>query len=206
MSALALAMPFIDPKYDTTKKISVFIRRNGKSFDQHYNAYDGCGNLLFTTSRKCLTLSNRQILIDKQKDRNISIGQSRIKRGDLLQDTYYVGTMDELKRFKLTRHRSCSSSKINIEILSNFSGKEVSIGKVLGNCKTMLYAIVINHLAVASISPFCNSCSESNDIRYRVVIEEGVDSAFVMLIVMAVEQLMICRKTPNLKEKFISLD
>ena len=106
MSALVLAMPFIDPKYDTTKKISLFIRRNGKSFDQHYNTNDGCGNLLYTTFRKCLTLSNRQILIDKQKDRNISIGQSRIKRGDLLQDTHYVGTMDELKRFKLTRHRS----------------------------------------------------------------------------------------------------
>lgn len=200
MPALALPMPYVDPQNNTKKKIALFVTREGKSCFEHYDVNDGFGNLLFTTRRRFLTLTNRHILIDKQKERNVNIGQFRIKRNALLQDTYYLGTMDELKRFKLMHHKNCSSSKINIEILSNVSGKEISIGQVLGNCEMMSYAIVINHVAVASISPFCKSSSGSIDIMYRVLIEEGVDSAFVMLIVMTVEQLMINFKNPNLKE------
>ena len=48
--------------------------------------------------------------------------------------------------------------------------------------------IVINHVAIASSSPVLKASSKSMDDEgdYEVVIEKGVDSTFVMMILIAV--------------------
>lgn len=195
---MTLPMQYVDPQFITKRQRHLYLTTKGHSSNEHYNVIDPYGNLLFTTLRKTLSLSNRHIL----KYKGTNTGQFRIKRDSILQETYYVGTMDDLKRFKLNLTKfSSSSSYVDINILSNFNGKERIIGQVSGNLEQMLFGIEINHEVVASISPLSILPSESNDSGFHVVIGEGVDSAFILLIAIALEQI-IFGQNPKLKGIF----
>ena len=158
---MALSVPHIDidPKYNVKHKTHMHMIIKGYSSNEN-NAFDVYGNLLFTPRRKVISLSNRHVLSRKKKDKSADIGQLRIKRDSLLQETHYVGAMDELKRFKLSL-RSCSSSNFHINMLHNFKDKEIIISQIKGNYEHNLCDIEINHVVITSSSPVLKVSSKS---------------------------------------------
>ena len=196
---MALPISYMDPKYNATKKTSLTMKRNDRELQNApYKVIDEYNNLLFTTCPKFFTFSNRQILVDKCHSTrgNNDIAQFRIKRTSFLQETYYMGTKDELKRFKLNLKEFSVASRFYAMIY--FRNDKTISGKILGNWEKMRYDITLrSHKGIAaSIFPASpikvNSFQHKKSIpnaSYCIVIEEGVDIAFIVLVVITLEQM-----------------
>jgi len=178
--------PFIAPDFTAITQTRLLTKRNdAKSAVDPTFVRDEDGNIVFTSKPHTPTLTNRHILSDKNGEIEKDIGQYRVKRSSLLRDTYYVGTMKEERRFKLSL-KVKNPSDFQADILF----KDKNIGKVKGDWVNLLYSVAINGNAIASILPvFSNNEGSSIGNGYYTVIEEGVDVVFVVLVTLALEQI-----------------
>lgn len=182
MSDLPSAMPnsYICPQFKATSQTRLLTERSDAlSAKSPNNVRDIDGNCLFTIMPNSVTLRNRRILIDKHKNIGDTIGQFHSKR--VSNKSYFVGTIHEASRFKLSLKKTSHVSSFQADII--FGGE--LIGKVSGDWENMIYIIVINDIIVASISP------KGDNNRYYTVVEQGNDVAFIVLIVLALDQIFL---------------
>ena len=158
-----------------------------------YSVKDEFNNQLFTTYPTFFSFSNRQILIDTQNEilGNTNAGHLRIKRNSFLQETYYLGTMKDVKKFKLCLKEFSTSNKFHASVFVK-NDKNTPLGKISGDWEKMKYQIKLKRRLAASVFPTSSDTRFnkliSND-TYCIVIEEGMDYAFIMLLVISLEQI-----------------
>merc|ERR1712157_40425 len=144
---------------------------------------DENGNIVFKIKAKHLTLSNRRTLLDSDGN---AIGQFRSKRTPTIHKQYYLGPTDDVKRCSVKLKGMLNPLNCDADI---YMGEQI-VGKALGNWRAKRYSINIFDKPVASIYRKRTVASTILDAdSYCIDIIEGVDTAFITLVTVALDEL-----------------
>jgi len=141
------------------------------------------GNVVFHVKAKKLTLSQRRHLVDAHGN---TLGQLRLKKTPSLHNACYIGSLDDEKKFKVKVKGLMNIMKCDADI---YIGNDV-IGKAYGNWRAKSFTIELEGNMAASITRKTNFSSLFLDAdSYVIAVKEGVDIAFISLVVIALDEL-----------------
>ena len=142
---------------------------------------DGNGNTVFEIKAVHWTFSNRRFLLDSKGN---TLGQFRRKNMCSMNNIYYFGPINDEKRCAVKLKGMLNPLKCEADI---YIGKEI-IGKALGSWKLKMLEIEVFHEVVAIVDRKKTLKSTSMDEDTCCVkIIKGVDTAFITLVIMALD-------------------
>lgn len=144
---------------------------------------DENGNTVFKIKAKYCTLSDRRYLLDSEGN---TIGQARRKKTPAIHEKYYLGPADDEKRCSVKLKGMLNPLKCDADI---YMGKKV-VGQVSGNWRAKKYNIQVFNKVVATVDRkrTLNSTFMDAD-TYCMKVNEGVDTAFITLVTVALDEL-----------------
>mmetsp|Transcript_20158 Transcript_20158/g.36430 ORF Transcript_20158/g.36430 Transcript_20158/m.36430 type:complete len:136 (-) Transcript_20158:197-604(-) len=130
-----------------------------------------------------MTMSDRRVVKDA---RGTDIGQIRKKKTPGLHATWYVGPMNDEKKCAVKKKGMMDITKCDADI---YLGDSV-IGGASGNWRAKSFKISIGGNQVAEVSRKTSAGSLLLDAdSYSIEISAGVDSAFITMIVIALDEI-----------------
>mmetsp|Transcript_5705 Transcript_5705/g.12429 ORF Transcript_5705/g.12429 Transcript_5705/m.12429 type:complete len:187 (+) Transcript_5705:87-647(+) len=144
---------------------------------------DAEGNVMFKIDAKLLTLSDRRDVMDAS---GTNIGQIRKKKTPGLHKMWYLGTMDDEKKCAVKAKGTLDITKCDADI---YIGDTV-VGECSGNWRAKSFTISIEGNQVADVHRKTDAGGLLLDAdSYSIEISAGVDSAFITMIVIALDEI-----------------
>ena len=174
----------IAPHLKTSQQNSLHLSEKSASLSgDSANVKDENGNIVFSIKAKHMTLSERRELLDSSGK---TIAQLRRKKSPGMHLALYIGTPDDDKHCMVKAKDALNITNCNADI---YLGDDV-IGEAKGNWKAKVYEIKIKDRLVANVTRKKTASSIFMDAdSYCIDVCEGVDTAFVTLVALALDEL-----------------
>jgi len=144
---------------------------------------DAEGNTVYSIDAHLMTMSERRTLKDAS---GADVGQCRRKKTPGLHPTYYIGTMDDDKKCAVKVKGLMNITKCDADI---YLGDTV-VGEASGNWRAKSYQINLQGQQVAEVKRKTGAMGHLLDAdSYVMEIAPGVDTAFVVMVVIALDEL-----------------
>jgi len=144
---------------------------------------DANGNLVFKIDANFMTISERRTLEDAS---GTKIGTVRVKKTPGLHKTYYLGPMDDDKKCAVKMKGLLNPMKCDADI---YLGDRV-IGEASGNWRAKTFQITLGGRQAAKVGRKTGLMGHVLDAdSYVIEIEQGVDVAFMSMVVIALDEL-----------------
>lgn len=174
----------IAPHLKTSYKISLYLAEKSMSLTgDSASVKDENGNTVFKIDAKHMSLSQRRDLVDANGK---TVGQLRRKKSPGLHKALYIGTPDDDKHCMVKLKGTFNITTCDADI---YLGDKV-IGEVSGNWRAKEYSIKVNDTLIANATRKRTAASTFMGAdSYCIDIEEGVDTAFVTLVTLALDEM-----------------
>lgn len=144
---------------------------------------DAEGNVMFKIDANLMTMSGRREFMDAS---GTNIGQIRKKKTPGLHAVWYLGTMNDEKKCAVKAKGTMNITKCDADI---YIGDTV-VGECSGNWRAKSFTISIEGNQVAEVSRNTDAGGIIlNADSYSIEISAGVDSAFITMIVIALDEI-----------------
>jgi len=180
-------LSLIAPQFVAPGSTTLVLREKMFTGGDSAKVVDAAGKLVFEIEIKHATMSTRRMLKDAQ---GVVIGTVRRQRTPNVHNTTYLGTMDDEKKCVIkckgttNATRTLSATELGVNLLLG----QNAIGHVVGNWKDKSFHISIFGNRIARISKEAAGLTlDANS--YCVEIAPKVDSAFVTMIIVALDEI-----------------
>jgi uncharacterized protein YxjI len=144
---------------------------------------DDKGNLIYEIDAKHLTISGRRVLLDASGKQ---IAQGRGKKMPGIHPAMYIGPMDDEKKCMVKVKGMLDITKTDADIYMD----DKVIGEVSGNWRAKSFKVSIEGKEVATIERKTGVTGHLLDAdSYTVEIAAGVDTAFICMVVISLDEL-----------------
>ena len=173
----------IAPKLKTASPCTLVITEKGLSLiKQEVIVKDTKNKILFKVTSSLFSMGHHRTIHDAKGKR---IGQVRRKNAPFSYETFYMGTMDDDTRCSMKMKNLLNFDKCEADL---YLGADV-IGEVSGEINSTAFSIKINNTIVADVKKKANTSLLVEDETFRININQGVDSAFVVMIMIVFHEM-----------------
>lgn len=138
---------------------------------------------MFEIKASKMTLSERRTLVDAN---GAEVGQLRKKKSPAMHATCYIGTMADEKKCAVKKKGLTDLTKCDADI---YLGDNV-IGEVTGNWRAKSFKVSIGGDQVADVHRKTGATGHLlNADSYCMDIVAGVDTAFISMVIIALDEL-----------------
>ena len=138
--------------------------------------------LFFKIASSLFSIGHHRVI---QDHKGKPIGQFRRNNVPLTCQTFYIGTMDDETICSMKMKGLLDFTKCEADI---YLGDDI-IGEVVGMANSRYFTIKIKNTIVAKIQKKPLTSFFVEDETYRIYINEGVDSVFVVMIMIVFDEL-----------------
>jgi len=177
----------IAPQFAASSPTTLLFKEKKIASGNSGKVVDAAGDVVFEIESKLMTISNRRVVKDAQ---GTEVGQVRRQKTPNVHNTTYLGTMNNEKKCAVKCKGTTNASR-KMGVTSFAADVYVDhsvVGVASGNWTAKSFQISILGTRVARASKETSSVVVDAD-SYCVEIHAHVDSAFITMIVLALDEI-----------------